>query len=198
LIALFTVVSSQRKLPFTAGSSIAILGMGVTGLLHLQLAKLSGASRVIVTSRSPWKLDLAKRFKADVIINSKEEDPIEGIRRATGGRGVDVAIESTGGVETIRQSLKMARPGGVVLQYGIAAKPMDGLDLYPLYYRELTVIGSRAFTPRDVEMALELVRAGGFDLGPFVTHRFSLEKIAEGLEFVHGHPGDVLRAVIQV
>ena len=198
LVALFTVVSGQRKLPFLAGSSMAILGMGVTGLLHLQLAKLSGASPVIVTSRSPWKLDLARRFKADIIINAKEGDPIEGVKRATHGRGVDVAIESAGSVETIRQSLKMARPGGMVLQYGIAAKSMDGLDLYPLYYRELTVIGSRAFTSRDLEVALELVGAGGIDLEPFVTHRFSLEKIAEGLEFVQGHPGDVLRAVIQV
>lgn len=198
LVALFTVVAAQRKLPFLAGSSIAILGMGVTGLLHLQLAKLSEASPVIVTSRSPWKLDLARRFKADVIINAKDEDPIEGVKRATRGRGADVVIECTGGAETIQQSLKMVRPGGLILQYGVAGKSVDGLDLYQLYYKELTILGSRAFTPRDMELTLQLTGAGSIDLEPFITHRFRLEKIREGLEFVHHHAGEVLRAVIQV
>jgi 2-desacetyl-2-hydroxyethyl bacteriochlorophyllide A dehydrogenase len=197
LIALANVLCAQRKLPYLAGCSLAILGMGVTGLLHLQLAKASGASPILVSEMVPWKLDLARRFKADVVVDAKGKDPLKILRETTSGKGADVVIESIGGGATIKQSFEMVRPGGIILQFGIAGKPVDGLDFYQIYYKELTILGTRVFAPRDMELSLKLASAGAVDLSPFITHRFKLAEIGKALEFIHKDPNSALRAVVQ-
>lgn len=198
-VGLYTVVYSQRKCPYITGSSVAILGQGSAGLLHTQLAKASGAGPVIAITRSQWKLEVAARLGADVCINARSQDPVEEVRRLTCGRGADVVIESAGVPETMRQALQMVRPAGTILQFGIGPKTVDGLDGQALYFKDLTVVGSRAGLAQDFALAVKLVAAGKVDLEPLVTHRYPLERIQEGFEFVdQGGDGKTLRAVVQV
>lgn len=198
LIALYTCLYGQRKLPYLPGASVAILGQGVTGLLHTQLARYGGARPVIAVARSAWKLELSRRLGADVTIQSGVEDPIGKVKDLTGGRGADIVIESAGAPETIRQAIEIVRPGGTILQFGTGPRAVDGLNLQALYLKDLTLLGSRAGLAEDFERAIKLVGEGHIDLGPIVTHHFPLSDIQKGFEFVEGGKGRSLRAVIDI
>ena len=86
-VGLYTVVYSQRKAPYIAGSRVAVLGQGSSGLLHTQLAKVSGAASVIAVTRSKWKLEVARQMGADEIVPAGEVDPVEAVREFDGRPG---------------------------------------------------------------------------------------------------------------
>ena len=197
-IALYTVIYGQRKLPHLTGKSVVVLGQGVTGLLHTQLARHSGAGPVIAVARSPWKLDLAKGLGATDTICAREKNPVEEVLRLTDGRGADIVIESAGAPESIRQSFEMARPAGTILQFGIGPKTVDDIPVQEFYFKDLTVVGSRAGMPEDFEMAIKLVAAGHIDLRPTITDHFPLGEIQKGFEYVEKGEGKTLRAVIDI
>ena len=198
-VGLYTVVYSQRKAPYIAGSRVAVLGQGSSGLLHTQLAKVSGASSVIAVTRSKWKLEVAKEMGADEIVPAGEVDPVEAVRELTDGLGADIVIETAGAAETMVQAYEMVRPGGAILQFGIGPAAVDGVPGQAYYFKDLTVIGSRAGLPEDFESAIRLVATGQIDLEPLVTHHFALDEIQKGFEFVDsGGDGGTLRAVIEI
>ena len=118
-VGLYTVVYSQRKASYIPGGKVAVIGQGSSGLLHTQLAKVSGASSVIAITRSKWKLEMAKKLGADEIIPAGEADPVERVLELTDGLGADVVIETAGNAGTIVQAYDMVRPGGAILQFGI-------------------------------------------------------------------------------
>ena len=197
-IALYTVIYGQRKLPYLTGKSVVVLGQGVTGLLHTQLARHSGAGPVIAVARSPWKLDLAKGLGATDTVCAREKDPLEEVLRLTDGRGADIVIESAGAPESIRQSFEMVRPAGTILQFGIGPKTVDSIPVQEFYFKDLTVVGCRAGLPEDFEMAIKLVAAGHIDLRPTITDHFPLDEIQKGFEHVEKGEGKTLRAVIDI
>ncbi|MEE9274275.1 MAG: zinc-binding dehydrogenase [bacterium] len=198
-VGLYTVVYAQRKAPYIPGGRVAILGQGSSGLLHTQLAKVSGASRVIAVTRSPWKLEMAKKMGADDLVPAGEGDPVAAVRDLTGGLGADLVIETAGAAQTIRQAYEMVRPGGAILQFGIGPAEVDGVPAQTFYFKDITVIGSRAGLSEDFDRALRLVASGQIDLAPFVTHRFPLDEIQRGFEFIDGGgDGGTLRAVIDI
>ncbi|MCS7115769.1 MAG: alcohol dehydrogenase catalytic domain-containing protein [Nitrososphaerota archaeon] len=195
---LTTVYHSQKRIRIIPNNSIAILGQGAAGLLHTRLAKLSGGKPVMVTARSDWKLELAKKYGADITINSKIEDPVRAILENTNGRGADVVIEAVGSLETFKQAINAVRPGGTILSFGVLTEQINGLSLFPLYFKELQIIGSRASTSDDYEPCIRLVAEGAVYVKPLITHTFELEKIKEGFELIEKHPGNVLRAVVKL
>jgi len=191
-----TVTYAQRRTRINYGESVAILGEGASGLLHTALAKLAGAHPIIGVSRSQWKLDLARRMGADLVINALEVDPVFAIKEATGGLGTDVVIEAAGVPQTIQQSMEAVRPGGKVLQFGIGGTSLDGYNIQALYFKDLYLVGSRAMQPMDFDLCIELVSSGKVDISAMVTHRFPLKAIEEGLLFNERNPGKALRVVI--
>ncbi len=198
-VGLYTVVYSQRKAPYIPGGRVAILGQGSSGLLHTQLARASGAESVIAVTRSRWKLEVARKMGADEIVPAGEADPVEAVRDLTGGLGADVVIETAGTAQTMTQAYEMVRPGGVILQFGIGPARVDGVPGQAYYFKDLTVIGSRAGLPEDFERAIRLVSTGRIDLEPLVTHHFTLDEIQRGFEFIEaGGDGGTLRAVIDI
>ncbi len=198
-IGLYTVVYSQRKAPYLPGGSVAVLGAGSTGLLHVQLARASGAASVIAVTRSRWKLEMAKKLGADHLVPAGEGDPVRAVLELTDGLGADVVVETAGAAQTMRQAYEMVRPGGAILQFGIGPKSVDGIPGQAYYFKDIAVIGSRAGLPEDFERAVRLVAGGRIDLEPLVTHRFPLDEIQRGFEFIEGGgDGGTLRAVVEV
>jgi 2-desacetyl-2-hydroxyethyl bacteriochlorophyllide A dehydrogenase len=193
---LVTVLHGRKRIRICPGDSVAVLGQGAAGLLHTRLAKLSGASPLIVTSRSRWKLDLAKQFGADRLVNAGTEDVAEKIKEYTDGRGADIVIESVGAPETIRQCVDAVRPGGTVLVFGICAEPVDAFNALPFYFKEIDFVGSRAMTGEEFEPCIGLVASNVVNLKPLITHRFALERIKEGLELLDKTPGNALRVAV--
>jgi L-iditol 2-dehydrogenase len=177
---LTTCVHGQRMIDIFPGESVVIVGLGVTGLLHLQLAKLRGAWPLVCVTRSERKLELARELGADVTVRSSE-GALEQVQEATGG-GAAVTIECAGKVATLAQAVTIARPGGRILAYGTIAESGGAFPFYDLYYKELSIANARAARPEDFPVAIESVASERVRLDPLVTHRFALSEAAAAFE----------------
>jgi len=192
---LTTCVHAQRMMKIFPGDSVAIVGLGVTGLLHLQLAKLRGAWPVVCITRSEAKLELARSLGADVTIRAAG-DAVARALEATDG-GADVAIECAGTVATLAMSVGVARSGGRVLAFGtIGGTPAEPFPFYDLYHKELVLMSPRAAQAEDYPVAIGAVAAGHVLLDPLVTHRTTLEAVGELLQAGPGPDG--LKMVVRI
>jgi 2-desacetyl-2-hydroxyethyl bacteriochlorophyllide A dehydrogenase len=197
LIALATVFRSHDKIDLIPGQTVAVIGQGAAGLLQTRLSVIRGAEPVFAITRSQWKLDIAERFGAK-IIPAGQEDPVAAVKEATGGLGVDLAIESVGSSATLRQAMEMVRPGGTVLCFGIAPASLDHFNGYAMYYKELRLIGSRGMTPVDFHRGIRVVENGKIDLHRLITHRFALAQVKDALDLVDQRSGETLRVVVNI
>jgi len=178
-----TCLHAQRLAQLSRGESVAVIGLGVSGQLHVQLAKARGAGKVIGISRSRFKNDLAKQLGADVVIESGPS-AVATVLDETGGRGADVVIECTGVMTSIADAIRMARFGGRIILFGISNATSGALPFYDLYFKELTLINNRAATAQDFPVMIDLVDRGAVRLEPLVTHRMALEELRTALAMV--------------
>jgi L-iditol 2-dehydrogenase len=178
-----TCLHAQRLARVSPGDSVAVLGLGVSGQLHVQLAKAAGAGKVIGISRSRFKNDLARQLGADAAIESGA-DALAQVLEATEGRGADVVIECTGVMTSISDAIRMVRFGGRILLFGITNATRGELPFYDLYFKELTLINNRAATAEDFPVMIDLVDRGAVRLEPLVTHRMALDELGIALGMV--------------
>ena len=193
---LATVRHAQERLGVAAGESVVVIGQGTTGLLHTRLAVLAGANPVIAVSRTKWKLDMAARMGAHHVIDVGAEKAVSEIPRLTGGCGADVVIDTAGGASTLMAAIDMLRPGGRLAPYAVSHECCTGFTTFPLYYKEISIIGSRALTSADMAPSIELVASGKVDVSDFVSATYPLTRAAEAFEEYERNPGKVLRIVI--
>jgi L-iditol 2-dehydrogenase len=178
-----TCLHAQRLAHLSQGESVAVIGLGVSGQLHVQLAKARGAGKVIGISRSRFKNDLAKQMGADVVIESGPE-AVAQVLEQTEGRGADVVIECTGVMSLIAEAIRMARFGARIVLFGISNATSGALPFYDLYFKELTLINNRAATAQDFPAMIDLVDRGAVRLQPLVTHRMALDELGAALGMV--------------
>ncbi len=164
---LTTCLHAQRQVDIFAGETVVVLGLGVTGQLHVQLAKARGA-RVIGITRSAEKRKLAETLGADLTI-AGGDDVVEKVREATEGRGADVIIETTGILAQLASAVPMVRFGGRILMFGIFTVKEGALPFYDLYFKELTLIGARVAKSEDYEASIALVQRGVVRFDPLVS-----------------------------
>ena len=193
---LATVRHAQERAGLKAGEAVVVLGQGTTGLLHTQLAVLAGANPVIAVSRTKWKLDMAMRMGAHHALDVPAEKAVDEVLRLTGGSGADVVIDTAGGNTTLLAALDMLRPGGRLAPYAVSHECCTGFTTFPLYYKEVSIIGSRALTTADMAPSIELVASGQIDVAGFVSATYPLSHAAEAFEEYERNPGKVLRIVI--
>jgi 2-desacetyl-2-hydroxyethyl bacteriochlorophyllide A dehydrogenase len=178
-----TCLHAQRLGDVSLGESVAVIGLGVSGQLHVQIAKARGAAKVIGISRSKFKNDLAMQLGADVAIESGP-GTVAKILDETEGRGADVVIECTGVMSSIADAIRMARFGGRILMFGITSSTSGALPFYDLYFKELTLVNNRAATAQDFPVTIDLVNRGVVRLEPLVTHRMALDELGAALGMV--------------
>ncbi len=193
---LATVRHAQRRVGIDPGDAVVVLGQGATGLLHTQLAKLSGASPVVAVSRSSWKRELAERMRADATVDPSGGDIVAEVLGLTAGRGADVVIDAAGDPKLLRPALEMLRPGGTLLLYAISHEPVPEFTTFPLYHKELKLVGSRALVPADFEPAIRLVETGVVELDGFITGSYPLDQTAAAFSDYERDPSRVLRVLI--
>ena len=177
---LTTCLHAQRLAPASAGNATVVLGLGVSGLLHVQLAKANGAHPVIGITRSAWKRELAADLGADVTL-APDENTKRRVLDATGGIGADLVIESVGRLSVLAQAIDLARAGGRVLSFGIHTAREGALPFYDMYFKELTVINARAAKGEDFPACIDLVRRGTVRLAPLVSHSLPLGDLDKAL-----------------
>lgn len=193
---LATVRHAQDRLRVQPGDSVVVLGQGTTGLLHTQLAALAGADPVIAISRTKWKLDMAARMGAHHVLDVGAEKAVGEVLRLTGQQGADVVIDTAGGEATFTAAIEMLKPGGRLSPYAVSHECCTSFTTFPLYYKEISIIGSRALHPTDMDPSIDLVASGRIDVKGFVSGAFPLSKTAEAFREYEGNAGGVLRLVI--
>ena len=176
LQVLGTCVHGQQRVTADAGGTGLVIGLGVTGLLHVQLLRARGL-RVVAVTRSAEKLAVARELGAEVTATPAEA--AEAVASATDGRGCDVVVESVGRFSTLRQSIELAAIGADVLLYGLINEPSGELPFYDVYLKELRLIACRAADPGDYARGIDLVAAGLVRLAPLLSASYPLEDVRE-------------------
>jgi len=172
------VVRGCRLANIEIGDAVAIIGAGPIGLMHLMLAKLSGARKLIMIDISEDRLKFAKEFGADITINPRNENIIERVKEETEGLGADVVIEAVGKPETWEQTLSLARKGGTILLFGgCPSGTKVSFDTFTIHYRELTIRGSQHYTPQDTIRAFRMILSKKLSLRKLITGTAKLEEL---------------------
>ena len=178
------------------GDTVAVLGAGCIGLMILQLARLAGASAIFVTDQFPWRLAMAEEF-GGIPINFKEQDPVQFIKEATNGRGVDVAIEAAWADHSVQQAADMARLGGRLVLVGIPGNDRLEMKHSTARRKGLTVRLARRMKhvyPR----AIGLVTRGHVQLNTLISHRFPLAKADDAFKLNNSYSDNVIKVIIDV
>ena len=178
------VIRGQRVAQLEPGQSVLILGSGISGLLHLLLARALGAGRVITTDINEYRLKMAKQFGADAVIHAAEDVPAR-LRESNDNRPADLVIICTGALPAFTQALQSVDRGGTVLFFA----PTDpGVDL-PIPVNEfwrngIKLMPSYGNSPFDATVAIELIRARRVPVHKMITHRLSLAETGLGFQLV--------------
>jgi L-iditol 2-dehydrogenase len=174
---------AMKKCDLRAGDSVAVIGAGVTGLIHLALSKLLGASRTIVSDLFEYRLDAAKKFGADVAVNPEREDLVKIAKAETDGRGVDAAVVTAPSLQAYMTAIGICRKGGTLCVFAPTV-PGRYLRVSPkeLFFAGLKIIPSYSTSHLETREALELMRSGKLSVRDLITHRFKLADTAKAFK----------------
>ncbi len=173
------------------GKTVCIIGLGPIGCMMIDLARAMGAVRVIAAQRSRKRLEIAREYGADVYIDTSREDLVRRCREETGGEGPDVVITACGSVHVHEQAIEMVAHRGCVNLFGGLAKGTRDLSVQSntIHYKECFVTGSHGSTPRQHELAVELLRNGIVRVAPLITHTFPISGILDAFQVMESRQG---------
>ncbi len=177
------------------GDVVAVVGAGPIGLSAISGARLFSPSLVIAIDMAPSRLQAAKQFGADVIINNAEQDPIAAVRELTDGLGADVAIEAVGVPATFELAADLVRPVGRIANIGVHGQPVT-LHLERLWTRDVTITTGLVDT-YSTPTLLRLLTSRQIDAQRFVTHRFGFDEFIEAYDvFANASQTGALKVVL--
>jgi L-iditol 2-dehydrogenase len=163
--------------------------------MAIQLVKALGATRVILTGTRESRLALGRQLGADVVVNSREADPVAAVMSATNDKGADLVIDCAGGDDTFDQSIKMAKSGGKVLLVAFYHGPVTA-DVSHAVRRNVTIYTERGEGGTSVGRALALMAAGRLTAKPLITHHFPLTRVHEAMDVLERRVGDPVKVVL--
>lgn len=178
------VVRGQRVAGITSGQTVVVLGSGIAGLMHIQLARIMGAGRIIATDVSAYRLEAAQRFGADFAVHARE-NVADAVRAANDGRLADAVIVCTAALPAFEQAFEAVDCGGVLLFFAPAAPEVRvPLPLYDVYFKNARIVFSYAAVNEDITQAIELLAGKRFDAPGMITHSFGLAEIQTAFDLV--------------
>lgn len=189
------VIRGQRMAGLQPGQSVVILGAGVSGQLHLLLARALGAGRVIVTDINDYRLNIAQELGANAVINAKEELPNR-LRRINDNRLADLVIVCTGATSAFMQALQCVERAGTILCFA-ATEPGVTLPVpvNDFWRQSIKILHSYGSSPSDTVTAMDLMRTGSMPLQRLITHTFGLGKAGEAFKLV-AEAGECIKVII--
>jgi L-iditol 2-dehydrogenase len=190
------VYRGQYHAGWLPGRRVLVLGSGIAGIMHIQLARLAGASRIIAVDVNPHRIEAATRFGADLALPAGE-DTLERVKAANDGRLAELVIVSTGAIPAIQVAFQAVDRGGTILFFA----PTDPgahveMPFNDLWRKEITMTSSYAGSPRDILTAIELIASGRVNVKDMISHRLPLEKTQEGFSLVV-EAADSMKVVIE-
>ena len=188
--------SRRAGIGLRPGQSVAVFGSGISGILHIALAKALGAGRIIATDISEYRLGRARRFGADAAFDARQDVP-RLVREANGGRPADLVVVCCGAISAFEQALASVDRGGTVLCFATTDPGVAlSVPINDFWRNDITLRPSYGNSPYDAQVALELIRAGRVPAAEMVTHRLPLEETQEGFRLVATPGGESLKVII--
>jgi L-iditol 2-dehydrogenase len=178
-----------------AGDSVVVSGPGPIGLLGAAVAKALGAQPVILTGTRDNRLEIGKRLGADHVINVRNEDAVEAVRKLTGGKGVDFVVECSGAPNAVNEAAQMLNRGGKIC---LAAFPSDEvpIDVAYLVRNNIYLYGIRGEGKSATHRAEAFMRQKRFDASIIHTHTFDMEDLPEAIRYARDRVEDAIKVVV--
>jgi len=176
-------IRALNKSSIQAGDTLAIIGAGATGIIHTTLSKIFGAAKTIVSDLIDYRLQVAKKFGADVIVNPENEDLETVVKGETDGIGADLVVVTAPSLEAYKSGLSICRKGGKLCVFA-PTSPGKYLQISPkeLFFSEIQIIPSYSTSHLETRKALELIKTGRLKVKELITHRFRLADTAKAFK----------------
>ncbi len=189
------IVFAQLLAGLQPAQSVLILGSGISGLLHLMLAKALGAGRIVTTDISEHRLRAAMSLGADAAIHASEDVPAR-FRALNGGRPADLVIVCAGALSAYRQALLSVDRGGTILCFAPTDPDIElPVPVNDFWRNEIRVLPSYGNAPHDAAVAIELIRSGRVPVEKMITHRLSLAEAGLGFRLV-AEAGEAIKVIL--
>ena len=187
-------IRAWNKFTYKNNDSVAILGIGPTGIMHALLAKLYGFEKIFCLDLNEFRLDFAKKFET-ITINSGYTNALEQIKSETANQGVDVVIVATSNLNALKDAVSFVRKGGTIVMFGVPSKGANvELDMSEVYSKGLTIVNSYAASDFDTKEAVEKISNKQINVSQLITHKYNLEECQQA--FVHAKSGDNAMKII--
>jgi L-iditol 2-dehydrogenase len=189
-------VRGQRLADIRKDDTLLVIGSGVSGILHIQLAKQKGAQKIVAADINPHRLELAKKFGADNTVDAQGNLPQE-LKVVNDGRAADKVIVCTGAVNAALNALECVDRGGTILFFAVPDPTTRiPIPITQFWKNEITLKTSYGAAPRDLEESLTILAQKKINVADMITHRLSLKEAAEGFRLV-AEAGESLKVIIE-
>jgi L-iditol 2-dehydrogenase len=190
------VLRGQKMAKIPPGNSVLVIGSGISGLLHIALAKVYGAGRIIATDISEYRLEAAKKFGAEYVFRAKDIKP-DKIREINDGRLADCVILCTGAKKALKQALGLCERGGTLMVFAPTEPGVKTpVEFFNVWKDGLTIITTYAGSPSDIQASIDLLAAGRINVEDMITHKLPLSETQEGFQLV-AKAKDSIKVIIE-
>lgn len=179
-----TVVRAQRLADLKKSDVLLVVGSGISGLIHIKLAKSKNVKKIIAVDINDCRLNAAKRFGADYVINANE-DLQSKLKEANENRLADKVVVCAGALSAAKQALQCIDKGGTILFFAVP-RPDEKLEIpiNDFWKNDVKIMTSYGAAPNDLREALELIKSKDISLKDMITHRLRLDEIQKGFQLV--------------
>jgi L-iditol 2-dehydrogenase len=190
------VSRGQRLANLQKDDSVLIIGSGISGILHVQLAKFKGVQNIVVADINPYRLELAKKFGVHHALNAKDNLPKK-LKEVNDGRLADQVIVCTGATSAAMAALDCVENGGTILFFAVPDPSVKlAVPINQFWRNEITMRTSYGAAPGDLEDSLAVLATGQLNVKDMITHRLSLSEAQEGFRLM-AEAGQSLKVILE-
>jgi L-iditol 2-dehydrogenase len=190
------VSRGQRLANLQKDDSLLIIGSGISGILHAQLAKCKGVENIIVADINPYRLELAKKFGANYALNAKDNLP-EKLKEVNDGHLADQVVVCTGAMSAALASMDCVENGGTILFFAVPDPTVKlQVPINQFWRNEITMRTSYGAAPNDLEDSLRFLATGNLNVKDMITHKLSLREAQEGFRLM-AEAGQSLKVILE-
>lgn len=186
-----------RKAGVCFGSTVVVSGTGAIGMIAVALSKGMGAKKVILSGRTPEKLEIGRRLGADVVVNVCKEDLFERCLRETGGKGADSVLETSGNVEAVHACLAAAAVKGTVALIGFYERDVERFPVDTISMHQLNVCGVMGEFGIAGEV-IDILARTGLDFTPVITHIISFDEAVKTIRNIDSLGSSRIKVMVKI
>jgi len=179
-----TILRAQRLANLKEDDTLLVIGSGISGLLHIKLAKSGNIKKIIAVDPNNYRLNAAKKFGADLVFDASENIP-KIVKEVNENRLADKVIVCAGALSAAKQALKCVDKGGTILFFAVP-KPDERLaiPINDFWRNEIKIMTSYGAAPDDLKESLELIKNEKINVADMITHRLKFDEIQKGFQLV--------------